>query len=76
MGENNNYFMIWQKTYYLMQTIKTVLKDLPSKLFQDPSILQNLQRRFDWHYIGQIFGQNFVAFSEYMNFMVLDQNMI
>ena len=28
-------------------------------------ILQNLHLTFDWHYIGQ----NFVAFSEYMNFL-------
>ena len=26
-------------------------------------ILQNLHRRFDWHYIGQIYGRDFVAFS-------------
>ena len=35
-------------------------------------ILQNLHRRFDWHYIGQItveISQNFVAFSEYINFI-------
>ena len=35
-------------------------------------ILQNLHRRFDWHYIGQInsgdFAKIFVALLEYMNF--------
>ena len=34
-------------------------------------ILQNLHRRFDHYYIGQIYGgdlEKFVAFSEYMNF--------
>ena len=34
-------------------------------------MLQNLHLTFDWHYIGQSkveISQNFVAFSEYMNF--------
>ena len=31
-------------------------------------ILQNLHLTFDWHYIGQKTSQNFVAFSEFMNF--------
>ena len=38
----------------------------------DFKILQNHQRRFDWHYIGKKSTveilQNFMAFSEYMNF--------
>ena len=37
------------------------------------NILQNLHQLFDWQYIGPIIemeiSQNFVAFSEYMNFM-------
>ena len=35
-------------------------------------ILQNLHRRFDWHYLGQIYGGDFTKFSglsEYMNFI-------
>ena len=30
--------------------------------------MQNLQLTFDWHYLGQKEGEDFVAFSEYMNF--------
>jgi hypothetical protein len=40
----------------------------------DFKILQNHQRRFDWHYIGKKSTveilQNFMAFSEYMNFIM------
>ena len=35
-------------------------------------ILRNLHLTFDWHFIGQNYGEDFesfVAFSEYMNFM-------
>jgi len=35
-------------------------------------ILQNLYLRFDHYYIGQIYGGDFVAFSEYMNFGQLE----
>ena len=37
LGENNNYFMIWQKTslcIWCKLHIKTAIKDFPSKLFQ------------------------------------------
>ena len=40
--------------------------------------MRNLHRRFDWHYIVDKstveISQNFVAFSEYMNFMKKIQN--
>ena len=39
--------------------------------WEDHKILRNLHQLFDWQYIGQIMVeilQNFVAFSEYMNF--------
>ena len=32
-------------------------------------MLRNLRQLFDWQYIGQIIGGNFLAFSEYMNFI-------
>jgi hypothetical protein len=41
-------------------------------LGKNHKILQNLQRRFDWQYIGQIqdgdFAKYFVAFSQNLNF--------
>ena len=41
------------------------------KCWAGHKILRTLHLTFDWHYIGQIkvkISQNFVAFSEYMNF--------
>ena len=40
------------------------------KFIYSEKILRNLHQLFDWHYIGQMveISQNFVAFSEYMNF--------
>ena len=34
-------------------------------------ILQNLHQLFDWKYIWQIYGGDFVAFSEYLSFKIL-----
>ena len=43
-------------------------------ILEGHKMLRNLHRRFDWHYKYTVkISQNFVAFSEYMNFMKFEE---
>ena len=57
-------------TVYLPSTM-TVWYCKVHIFWEGHKILQNLHRRFDWHCIGQIYGADFVALSEYMNFITM-----
>ena len=67
---------IWNWWKYLKDSSMSLPKNYNHQVkvhifWEGHKILQNLHYRFDWHYIGQIYSeisQNFVTFSEYMNF--------
>ena len=63
-------FQEWQSYFLVVEFLKFIYSEKATKL------LRNLPLTFDYSTYGQKISQNFVAFSEYMNFKRVHKNIV